>query len=88
MSDELDPELSRLFAEASQPLPDVEFHTRVIERLQQPYGWAGLAGALITTSRAAISGLAMGIAAPFRLRPGHFGLMTVSAAALLIWATL
>ena len=88
MSDELDPELSRLFAEASQPLPDVEFRARVIERLHQPYGWFGLAHAVICSGRAAVSGLAMGIAAPFRLRPGHIGLMTVWAAALLIWATL
>jgi hypothetical protein len=43
---------------------------------------------VICRSRAAFSGLAMGIAAPFRLRPGHIGLMTASAAALLIWATL
>jgi hypothetical protein len=88
MSDELDPELSRLFAEASQPLPDAEFHARVMERLHQPYGWSGLAGAVICSSRAALSGLAMGIASPFRLRPGHIGLMTVSAVALLIWAML
>ena len=88
MSDELDPELSRLFAAANQPLPDVEFHASVIERLHQPFGWSGLAHAVICGSRAAFSGLAMGIAAPFRLRPGHIGLMTASAAALLIWATL
>jgi hypothetical protein len=30
----------------------------------------------------------LGIVAPFRLRPGHVGLMTVSAAALAIWAML
>jgi hypothetical protein len=88
MSDELDPELSRLFAEASQPLPDAEFHARVIERLHERYGWSGLARAMISSSRAVLSGLGMGIVAPFRLRPGHVGLMTVSAAALAIWAML
>jgi hypothetical protein len=55
--------------------------------LHQPQGWYGLAHALICGSRAALSGLGVGIAAPFRLRPGRIGLMTVSAAALLIWAT-
>jgi|KBSSwiStaDraftv2_1062776.scaffolds.fasta_scaffold10574_8 hypothetical protein len=88
MSDELDPELSRCFAEANQPLPDAEFHARLIGRLQQPYGWSALSGAVIRGSRAALAGLAVGIAAPFRLRFGHIGLMTVSAAALAIWATL
>jgi hypothetical protein len=88
MSDELDPELSRLFAEANQPLPNAEFHARVIERLHQPYGWSGLARALVCSGRAAVSGLVLGIVAPFRLRSGHIGLMTVSAAALLIWVTL
>jgi len=88
MSDELDPELSRLFAEANQPVPDAGFHARVIERLQQPYGWSALARAVLCGSRAALAGLAMGITAPFRLRFGHIGLMTVSAAALAIWATL
>jgi hypothetical protein len=88
MSDELDPELSRLFAEASQPLPDAEFHARVIERLHRSHVGFGLAHALIRGSRAALSGLAMGIVAPLRLRPGHIGLMTVSAAALAIWQAL
>ena len=88
MSDELDPELSRLFAEANQPLPNAEFHVRVIERLHQPYGWSSLARAVSSSSRAAFSGLAMGIAAPFRLRSGHIGVLAVSGAALLIWATL
>jgi hypothetical protein len=88
MSDELDPELSRLFAEANQPLPDAEFHARVLERLHPPHVWSGLARAVICSSRAALSGLAMGVVAPFRLRPGHIGLMTVSAAALVIWTAL
>jgi hypothetical protein len=88
MSDELDPELSRLFSEANQPLPHAEFHARVLERLHPPRAWSGLAGAVICGSRAALSGLAMGIIAPLRLRPGYIGLMTVSAAALVIWTAL
>jgi hypothetical protein len=88
MSDELDPELSQLFAEANRPLPGADFHARVIERLHRPRGWHGLAGAVISSGRAALSGVTIGIAAPFRLRFGHIGLMTVSAAALAIWATL
>ena len=88
MSDELDSELSRLFAEANRPLPNAEFDARVIGRLHDPYGGSGLARAVICSSRAALSGLAMGIAMPFRLRPGHVGLMTASAAVLVIWATL
>ena len=88
MSDELDPELSRLFAEANRQLPNAEFHARMIERLHQPYGWSSLARALSSSSRAAFAGLAMGIAAPFRLRSGHIGLLAGSGAALLIWAML
>lgn len=88
MSDELDPELSRLFAEANRPLPNVEFDARVMERLHEPYSWSGLARVVMSSSRGALSGLMIGIVAPFRLRPGHVGLMTVSAAALVIWATL
>jgi hypothetical protein len=88
MSDELDPELLRLFAEASQPLRHAEFHARVIERLHQHYGWSSLARAVSSSSRAALSGLGVGIAAPFRLRSGHIGLLAVSGVALLIWATL
>lgn len=88
MSDELDPQLSRLFAEANQPLPDAQFHARLIERLQQPNGWSALSRAVLCGSRGALAGLAMGITAPFRLRFGHIGLMAVSAAALAIWATL
>jgi hypothetical protein len=88
MSDELDPELSQLFAEANRPLPGADFHARVIERLHRPRGWHGLAGAVISSGRAALSGVTIGIAAPFRLRFGHIGLMTVSAAAAVIWVTL
>jgi hypothetical protein len=88
MSDELDPALSRWFAAANQSLSDAEFHARVSERLHQPYGWSGLGRALIGGSRATLSGVAMGILAPFRLRFGHIGMMAVSAAALAIWATL
>jgi hypothetical protein len=88
MSDELDPELLCLFAAANRPLPNVEFDARVMERLHEPYSGSGLARAVMSGSRAALSGLVTGIVAPFRLRPGHVGLMTVSAAALVIWATL
>jgi hypothetical protein len=43
---------------------------------------------VISGSRAALSGVTIGIAAPFRLRFGHIGLMTVSAAAAVVWVTL
>jgi hypothetical protein len=88
MSDELDPDLSRVFAEATQPLPPAEFHARVLERLHQPRGWSGLAHVVVRSSRAALSGLAMGVVAPLRLRAGHIGLMLMSAAVLVIWAAL
>jgi hypothetical protein len=89
MSDELDPELSRVFAEANRPLPNAEFHARVIGRLQpRPHGWFGVAQAVTSSSRAALAGLAMGIVAPFRLRAGYIGLMTASAAVMAIWAML
>jgi hypothetical protein len=88
MSDELDPILSRLFAEANQPLPNAEFHARVTGRLGERYGGFGLARAVIRSGRAAVSGLGVGIVASLRFRPGHIGLMTVSVAALLVWAAL
>ncbi len=88
MSDELDPDLSRWFAAANQPLPNADFHARVSERLRQPYGGSGLARAVIRSAGAALSGLATGFVAPFRLGFSHIGLMAVSAAVLAIWATL
>ena len=45
MSDELDPQLLRLFAGANEPLPDAEFHARVMASVQRPPGWRGIAQA-------------------------------------------
>jgi hypothetical protein len=88
MSDELDPELSRLFTEATQPLPDSAFHARLMERLERPHGWLGVASTLIATVRSALSGLATGIATPFSMRFGRVGLMAASGAAVMLFLTL
>jgi hypothetical protein len=88
MSDELDPELLRLFVEADQPLPDADFRNRVNEALNRPQGWRDVVRALAEATRAVLSGVAIGIAAPFRIRTSRLGLMAASGTALVIWATL
>jgi hypothetical protein len=88
MQDELDPQLSRLFAHANQPLPRADFHARFVEKLNRSPRWLGSARALTSIVRATLSGLALGMAAPFAVRRGHLGLLGASGAAMMIWMAL
>ena len=82
MSDELDPQLLRLFAGANEPLSDTEFHARVMARVQRPPGWRGIAQATARTLLAISSGVVAGVAAPFRQRAGIFRLLAIGLGAL------
>ena len=66
MSDDLDPQLLRAFAQANTPLSDESFHTRVMAGIQRPPGWRGIAHATGSVVRAVGSGLMTGMTAPFR----------------------
>jgi hypothetical protein len=86
MPDELDTQLLRWFGESRQPLIDAQFVARVTAHLQG----ARSARVRFSSGRSVIvtilSGLAMGIAAPLRLR--HAGLMILAAAGVTLWTAL
>jgi hypothetical protein len=82
MSDDLDPQLLRRFAEAHSPLHDDGFRARVMARIEQPQGWRGIAHAAGAALRAFGSGLAMGVATPFRNRIGLGQLVTIVIGAI------
>ena len=82
MSDELDPQLLRLFAGANQPLSDADFQARVMARVQRPPGWRGIAQATASMLFSISSGVVAGVAAPFRQRAGIFRLLAIALGAL------
>ena len=87
MSDELDPDLSRLFAQAHQSLPGADFEARLMRQMAHPRG--GLSGhSVATVIHAACSGIATGLLAPFRLRAGYSTAMLITAAVLTVWMSL
>jgi hypothetical protein len=88
MSDELDPNLLRLFTDANQPLPGGEFQTEVIAQLHRQRGRLEIAQSFGFAILAALSGIAVGVIAPFKVRSGYIGVMAASAAALTLWITL
>jgi hypothetical protein len=88
MSDELDPEVSRWFAAASQPLADDDFQARVASRVQSSRGWLARGYSFRDLLRAGLSGIASGILTPLTLRPGYAAVMVVSASALTVWVGL
>jgi hypothetical protein len=86
MSDELDRQLLRHFAQSQQPLEEAQFLAQVTAHLHGRSGRRVRAHPLRSIAAVILSGLATGIAAPLRLR--HAGLMALGAAALTVWATL
>jgi hypothetical protein len=78
MPDEPDPQLLRWFAESRVALYDAQFTERVIGQLHRA-GSPGLATARSIVA-AILSGFAIGIAAPLRLRSA--GLLALVAAAV------
>jgi hypothetical protein len=83
MSDELDRELLRRFAVAHEPLPDTDFHARVMTELRRSRGWRGLPRFVAAALRAVGTGFAAGIGAPFRLRLGRAGFAAIILGAIL-----
>ncbi len=79
-----EPQLSRLLAQANQPLPPADFHARFVQKLNRSHSWLGAARSLTSIVRASLSGLALGITAPFAFRRGDLGLLAVSGAAIMI----
>ena len=87
MSDELDPELSRLFAEAGQDLPGQDFQARLaagLARRRSPFAIGSMVAAIVL---AVSSGIAHGVFAPFGARRRHVGLMAASGAVVMVWLT-
>ena len=82
MSDELDPQLLRLFAAANAPLSDADFQARVMARVRRPPGWRGIAQGTASTLFSISSGIVAGLAAPFRQRGGIFRLLAIALGAL------
>jgi zinc transporter ZupT len=82
MSDELDPQLLRLFADANAPLSDDGFHARVMARIERPRGWRGIAYATGSTVHAIGAGLVTGVTAPFRQRMSLGKLLTIAIGAI------
>ena len=85
MSDELNGQLLRLFADSQRPLADAQFVAQLSERLGHTS-----AGSVLGTLRAAFAlafrGMLSGVRAPLRLR--YAALMGLAGAALSLWAVL
>jgi hypothetical protein len=88
MSDELDQDLSRWFEQANRPLPGVDFQERLSRQLNGRNGWLSAAQMLISTTRAVLAGMKVGIAGAFNLRSGSLRLVAVSGTAVMLWLTL
>jgi hypothetical protein len=82
MSDDLDPRLLRLFADANESLPDDGFHARVLARIERPPGWRGLAHAAGAAVHAIGGGLLAGMSAPFRQRMSFGKLVVIGLGAV------
>lgn len=82
MPDEFDAQLLRRFADAREPLADVQFVAQVTARL--PPAARLRLSALWSVPGTILGGLATGISASLRLR--HAGLMAVAAAVVTLWA--
>jgi hypothetical protein len=84
MSDELDPDLSRWFAAAQQQLPGADFEDRVALHLHQSRKEVAAyrVGSLLRT---AVTGIATGMLAPFRLRSGYAAVMAAVVVMLTVW---
>lgn len=82
MSDELNGQLLRLFADSHRPLADAQFVAQVGARLRP--GTADVLGTLRSAFRTARAGLTIGMAALWR-QP-YMRLMALAAAALSVWS--
>ncbi len=86
MSDEIDADLLRRFAQSRASLDDPQFTARVIGRLRGARSARLGFGTARSIAAAMLSGLVTGIAAPLRLR--RVGLLALAAAAVTLWTGL
>jgi hypothetical protein len=86
MQDELDGQLRRQFALSHRPLADAQFVARVTGQLHARASLDSALRVLNGSVRAILSGLAVGITAPLRLR--HAGLLALAAAAVAVCTAL
>ncbi len=86
MSDDLDPQLMRQFAQAAETLPEAPFHTRVTEQLHRGRIRRVLTNAMWAALRGLLAGFGVGLATPFQKRVGRPALFALAAAALMAWA--
>lgn len=78
MSDELDRELLRRFAQASESLPDTRFHAGVMFQVRRDTSpWHNLPGFVASSLRLTGSGFLTGMRALFRLRLGGVGILAL-----------
>lgn len=82
MSDDIDPQLLRSFANAREPLTDAQFHERVMKHLQRARRSRGASEAAWSAALTLLSGLATAVRAPFRLRIGVTGVLAIVFGAL------
>lgn len=73
MSDELDPNLLRRFAQADESLPGADFQANVLANLPRAAARLDITYELGFMVRAALAGIAAGILAPFRMSYGLSG---------------
>jgi anti-sigma factor RsiW len=77
MSDDIDPQLLRSFANAREPLADAQFHERVMNHLQRARKSRGLAENAWSAALTLLAGLGTAVRAPFRMRIGVTGVLTI-----------
>jgi hypothetical protein len=82
MSDDLDQNLLRAFANANESLPSEAFEARLAAALQRSRGWRGLPRAIAVALGGIFFGVATGITAPFRSRLARRGLFALLVSAL------
>ena len=83
---ERDPSLLREFALSQRPLADAQFVAQMTRQLQARAGADAAVRVLHGAVRAVLTGLAVGIAAPLRLR--YAGLAALAAAAVTLGSAL
>ena len=81
----LDADVSRWFSQANAPLSGAEFQARVASQIAAESRGGLNSYSALSLIRAAISGIATGLFAPFKLRFGYSTALIVTAAALTLW---
>jgi hypothetical protein len=83
MSDDLDQNLLRAFANASESLPGAAFEAKIAAGLQRSRGWRGLPHTLGVALGGIFFGVAAGITSPFRSRLARRGIFALLVSAVI-----